>query len=161
MKYSHAQEQARFDQQWERFRAEYRRAGMEESAIEAIYRFDLECFNSDRRLREHLADLPFTSIGDVEESVNSSDAELKISRFLESETIPNGFYETTRYGWIDEIENQALLKRLKELKAADLELLTQYVFDEKTQKELAREMGITQGMVCKKIARIKNFLKKR
>ena len=160
MAYNDAIARRRFQAHWEQLRQEYRDAGMSEESIDAIYQFDLAFFRDERNNKQHQASLPYTNIEDIEDGVDSSNAELKISRFLESETIPNGFYDTSRYGWIDEIENQALVKRLKKLKAADLELLTQYVFDEKTQSEIAEEYGLSQNAIWFRIKRIKNFLKK-
>lgn len=54
-----------------------------------------------------------------------------------------------------------LAERLKHLTEDDLELLTRYVFEDATQKELASQYGIGQQSVSKRLKKLKSFLTKR
>ena len=53
MGFNHGLERKKFEARWSRLRVEYAASGMEESAITAIYEFDRQTFNSDRRYAEH------------------------------------------------------------------------------------------------------------
>ena len=46
MGFNYAREYKLFEEKWERLRAEYRKAGMSEEAIEEMYKFDRAFFNS-------------------------------------------------------------------------------------------------------------------
>lgn len=64
-----------------------------------------------------------------------------------------------KYAWIDEISSPTLQKKLLSLSDSDLDILDAHVFGEKTQVEIAKEIGISQKNVSKKLKRIKQFLK--
>ena len=66
-----------------------------------------------------------------------------------------------RYDWIEQIDDPVLAERLKHLTEDDLELLTRYVFEDATQKELASQYGIGQQSVSKRLKKLKSFLTKR
>ena len=66
----------------------------------------------------------------------------------------------SRYAWIDEIENQELLTAIRVLSADELELITQIVFDELSQREIATALGVTQPAISQKLKKILFFLKK-
>lgn len=53
MVYNYNQEKHAFDQRWTYLHKVYSHAGMSETAIADIYKFDKEEFNCTRREREH------------------------------------------------------------------------------------------------------------
>ena len=55
--YNHGLEEKIFEEQWSKTAEEYRKSGMTEEQIVAIYEFDRKVFNSDRRYRERTIDL--------------------------------------------------------------------------------------------------------
>ena len=57
MSYNHGLEEKIFEKQWKKTSEEYRKSGMTEEQIAAIYEFDRKVFNSDRRYRERTVDL--------------------------------------------------------------------------------------------------------
>ena len=63
-----------------------------------------------------------------------------------------------KYAWLDEISSPELIGKLLSLAPEDLELLDAYVFGDKTQVELAKEKGISQKNISKKLNRIRRFL---
>ena len=67
---------------------------------------------------------------------------------------------TGKYDWIETIENESLVCALRALSAEDLELLTLYVFADLTQCEIARNLGVSQPYIVKKIKKIKKILEK-
>lgn len=52
MSYNHGLEEKKFKERWQKTAEEYRKSGMTEEQISAIYKFDREVFNSNRRYRE-------------------------------------------------------------------------------------------------------------
>lgn len=59
MSYNYAREKRKFDAEWKRKALWYRKEGMSEEDIEAMYRFDLAQFNRDRAYESRLS-----SVGD-------------------------------------------------------------------------------------------------
>ena len=53
MSFNYASEKRKFDAMWAKLRVEYREAGMEESAIAAMYEFDCEVFRKNRTYGIH------------------------------------------------------------------------------------------------------------
>ena len=54
MPYNYAREKRKFDAEWKRKALWYRKEGMSEEDIEAMYRFDLAQFNRDRAYESRL-----------------------------------------------------------------------------------------------------------
>ena len=65
---------------------------------------------------------------------------------------------SNRYSWCDEIDNRALSIKLSGLKSDDIELITLYVFDGLTHREIAERYGCSEQNIQKKFQRIKKFL---
>ena len=142
MSWNNGYERRKFEA-WQKKQAEECRAlGMSEEQIQAIYEFDLEQFNSERRYRMHTQPIQVQEFeeNDADESDNTL-----LKEFFEELTcnIENSGYKS-RYWWIEEIEDTKLAERIRLLSQDDLELLTKSVFDEYTQTELAEIYGIAQ-----------------
>ena len=65
-----------------------------------------------------------------------------------------------RYGWIEGIGDQRLVRVLKRLSISEKELLTKYCIEDKTQQEIAAEMGLSQRAVGKQLQQLKKYFKK-
>ena len=63
-------------------------------------------------------------------------------------------------GWIEGIGDQRLVRVLKRLSISEKELLTKYCIEDKTQQEIAAEMGLSQRAVGKQLQQLKKFFKK-
>ena len=137
MAYNYAREKRRFDAEWKRKALWYRKEGMSEEDIEAMYSFDLAQFNRDRAYESRRRPLE-TACGSC--YVRAPEA-------------------AGRYGWIDEIGDRRLAERLLKLSESDMELLTLIVKRGYGVNELARLYGVTHSTISRKITRIKNFLK--
>ena len=156
MSWNNGYERRKFEA-WQKKQAEeYRALGMSEEQIQAIYAFDLEQFNSERRYRMHTQPIHVQEFeeNDADESDNTL-----LNEFFDELTcnIETSGYKS-RYWWIEEIENPKLAERIKILSKDDLELLTKSIIDEYTQTELADIYGIAQKNISKKLKRIKKFL---
>lgn len=157
MSFNYASEKRKFDAMWAKLRVEYREAGMEESAITAMYEFDCEVFRKNRTYGIHNTYFS-TVMPDGEEVADDRSSFMKkfSSRFSvqAEESDPD-----RRYGWIDEIENPVLSEILQKMPEKDKELLTLYVIEGYTVTDIAKMEGSTHQNISKKIRRLKNILK--
>lgn len=159
MGFNYGLEKKKFDQEWKKLRREYRAAGMDEAAIEAMYAFDWMGFNAERAYQNHTQRMPFQQFDDDGDTAGE-DASALLVKFLDAFAVmPQETDERNRYGWLDEVESEALYARLQKLSDDDIDLLTLYVFEGFSVVEIAAMKGIAHQNVSKKIRRIKKFLK--
>lgn len=159
MGFNNGLERKRFEAMWKKLRAEYAAAGMDEAAIEEMYQFDLDAFRSDRRYGEHTQAMPSQQFEDDGDPADESNSALLVKFFDSFAVMPQDTDEGNRYGWLDEVESEALSAALRKLSDEDIELLTLYVFDGYSTTEIASLQGIAHQNVSKKIRRIKKSLK--
>ncbi len=153
MGFNYAQEKRKFEKQWAVIRREYENVGMSPDTIEELHNFDWNWFKSRRRYINHLADLPE---GITVEDFPQADAERSVGDTpLRYGAICVG---SDRYRWLDEIEDEKLLKKLAALSQDDVELLTQLVFEEHTQREIAQRRLCSQVAVFKHLNKIRKIL---
>ena len=91
-------------------------------------------------------------------ATDQEDKSAPMKKFLDAVSCWDNYAGSSRYGWVEEIEDPQMSARLRSLSPEDLELLTRYVFDGYTQTELAHQYGISQKNIHKKWQRIKNYL---
>ena len=130
MHFNNGKERADFEKNWEQLRKWYRAEGMSEDAIEAMYWFDLEEFNSTRRFVTHniyLEDVP-------EKECSEEDYE----SFEKNKS---------RFWWLEEISDPDLASAIKELSDSDLEILTMYVYEGYTQQDIANMFCMYQSNI--------------
>ena len=156
MAYNNGREQRRFRKEWEKLRRDYRAAGMQEEAIDEMKAFDREQLKGDRRFCTHEEPLS-SKMADA----GTKECELQIStRFGESLWVKTNISAPDRrYAWIDELDNEKLIKAVGSLKPSELGLLTRYAIEEYTVTEIARQMGMRHQTISEKIGRIKQKLK--
>ena len=158
MGFNYAAEKKKFETLWARLRREYRAAGMSDAAIQKMHDFDWEVFKQERIYRLHTQDL---GIGIFDEpSAEQEDKSALMKKFLESVSRWDDYTTASRYGWIEGIGVQRLVRVLKRLSISEKELLTKYCIEDKTQQEIAAEMGLSQRAVGKQLQQLKNFFKK-
>ena len=158
MSFNYAAEKKKFETLWARLRREYRAAGMSDAAIQKMHDFDWEVFKQERIYRLHTQDL---GIGIFDEpSAEQEDKSALMKKFLESVSRWDDYTTASRYGWIEGIGDQRLVRVLKRLSISEKELLTKYCIEDKTQQEIAAEMGLSQRAVGKQLQQLKNFFRK-
>jgi len=136
MTWNNGLEKKKFDIEQKRMADEYRRARMSEEQIKQIQQFDLNTFNSSRRYFEHTQQLTENMISE-NESFNFED----------------------RYHWIEEIDDPELVSVIRKLSARDIEIITMYVYENYTHKEIAAAFGLTRSGVTKRFKRFREILK--
>ncbi len=151
MGFNYAKEKAEFDRQWAKIRKQYEELGMSQDAIEELYSFDWDWFKSQRRYGSHLADLT--------EEVN-----VETIREASTETIPGDIPASLGSDprqWLDEIEDEQLVRKLMQLSKDDIALLTHLVFEEYTQSEIAHKKAVNQATISRQFSQIQKIFRNR
>lgn len=159
MAWNNKAKRIQFEQKQKLLADEYRSLGMSEQAIHDMYEFDLSVLRSDRRFYSHNQSIENLKAFEGGESVNRE--------FL-YQLIPNTLAVSdddlclhSSDWWVEEIADESLAKAVKSLSMEQIHLLTLYVFEQMTEKELASVYGIAQQNISKKINKIKKILENR
>lgn len=156
MSFNKGYELKKFEAHWEKLRIEYAAAGMTEDAIQKMYDYDRQQFNSERTFVERTQEFTAPAYESSEE-----EASPLMLRYQDAITVTDTYHETkSRFAWIGEIENERLLSALENLSEDDLKLLTFYAYEGYTVTEISKVLGVSQPTISIKIKRITNFLKK-
>lgn len=142
--------------EFKRFRSErkekhelYRQLNMTQEQIDALDEFDTKEFLSAIRYNRHTQPLITEDY-----SEDSENRHVLYQKFGEVLTVELDLPSCEKYEWLDDIDSLALLKRLHSLPSEDLDILNAYVFEGKTQTEIAEKMNVSQQAIQKRIARI-------
>lgn len=157
MSWNNGYERRKFEAEQKKLAEEYRALGMSEEKIQALYEFDLAQFNSKRRYYMHTQE--FTT-SDFEEGESDDSESTLLHKFFDelTVTIEYGSY-SSRYWWVDEIDNPDLHKKIKSLSEDDIELLTLLVFESYRKSEVAKILGCEPYHITRRLARIKEQLR--
>ena len=156
MSFNKGLELKKFEAHWEKLRIEYAAAGMTEDAIQKMYDYDRQQFNSERTFIERTQEFTAPAYESSEE-----EASPLMLRYQEAITTTDTYHETkSKFAWIGEIENERLLSALENLSEDDLKLMTLYAYEGYTVTEISKVLGVSQPTISIKIKRITNFLKK-
>ena len=154
MEWNNGKERALFHKEQAELRKQYLAAGMTEEQIQALHAFDREWYKSRRREAVHTQRLDIQTSED--EDINKDNPLYK--KFFEKLAVEDNHADYSRYGWIDELENEALAKAVNVLSDTDKELLTMLI-NGFTQSEIGAEMGVSQQSVSKRIKKIQRFFR--
>ena len=157
MKWNNGYERRMFEIKQKKQAEEYRKAGMTEEQIKAMYEFDLEQFNSDRKYYRRTQ--PFTS-SDFEEGDEDDSESTLLEKFEEQITVSlDDATCHSRYWWIEELDNPKLAEAIKKLTKEQIELLTLVVVDGCDQSEVAKIFNVNQSTISRRFESIKKILK--
>ena len=155
MSFNKGYELKKFEAHWEKLRIEYAAAGMTEDAIQKMYDYDRQQFNSERTFIERTQEFTAPAYESSEE-----EASPLMLRYQEAITTTDTYHETkSKFAWIGEIENERLLSALESLSELDLKILTLYVYAGYTESEIASALESKRITIHKRIERITMFLK--
>lgn len=148
MSWNNGRERNRFEKRQMVLAEQYRAVGMTEEQIQEMHEFDLAVFRSERIYYTHTQALEI-------QSNENGEVICDVSNFLleyhQSENFRNC---SNRYWWIDELEK--MYYAAKSLSDDEKELVTLYVFDGYTQKEIATLNKCTQALISYRLNKIKN-----
>ena len=112
MSFNKGYELKKFEAHWEKLRIEYAAAGMTKEAIQKMYDYDRQQFNSERTFIERTQEFTAPAYESSEE-----EASPLMLRYQDAITVTDTYHETkSRFAWIGEIENEQLLTALETLK---------------------------------------------
>ena len=152
MKFNYTYENKKFIEKQKKQAEEYRKQGVSEDDIKAMYEFDREQFNSERRYREHTQPLVSVDIYNDESKVSKSDLLSDIMSEMAVSQEETG--SPSRYWWIETINNDRLAEALKALSVTDKEILTLYFVEGYVQSEIGERLGTTQKQISRSLKRI-------
>ena len=142
MSWNNGYERKKFEQEQKAQAKEYRKCGMNEEQIQAMYLQDLQEYRNNRIFAIHIQSIEELD-SDGEESRNALDMS-----------------ECGRYGWIDEIENNALYCAICKLNTNQKELLTLLYRDGYTLSEVANRIYHTSvAAVSLRLSRIQKRIR--
>ena len=160
MEWHDGTERRRFEREQAELRKQYLAAGMTEEQIQALYAFDREWYKSRRREAVHTQRLDIQTSED--EDINKDNPLYK--KFFEKLAVEDNHADYSRYGWIDELENEELAKAVNVLSDADKELLTMWILtlliEGFNQATIALSLGMTQPAVSQRIKKIRGIFQK-
>lgn len=157
MGFNYGLEKKKFDEMWNERQKEYEKAGMSVEAIKSMKDFDWEIFNQERRFRKHnqyINDSMWIGEDEIEEGKSAL-----LNKFLTEFSFEDKHFEDRKNGWIEMLDNDKLTKFLK-VSSDTLEILTEYVFNDKNQVEIATHLGVSQSALSQKMKTIRKNLKK-
>ena len=157
MSWNNALERKKFERRWSQEEKAYREAGMTEEQILSIRELEEEQYRSNRRYQMHTVEFEVNEF-DEDDSDESDNALLYKNLEAFSVEMPP-ITDNSRFGWIQEIENEELARQLLSLSETDKEILTLLAFEERSQKEIAEIMGIPYRTVKYRIQRFREILK--
>ena len=153
MSFNKGYELKKFEAHWEKLRIEYAVAGMTEEAIQKMYDYDRQQFNSERTFVERTQEFTAPAYEGSEE-----EASPLMLRYQEVITTTDTYHETkSKFVWIGEIEDERLLSALENLSEDDLKLLTLYAYEGYNEIEISKVFNISQPAIHKRIMKITIF----
>ena len=160
MKFNYGYEKKKFDEEWVRLRKEYEAAGMSKDAIDAMYRYDLDTFREQRNYCRH-TQLMDGFDTEAEKCAASDDISPMQKRLLEQMCVDMPVADPDRrYAWIDELDDEDMVKAVKSLSRKDVDLLTRVVYEGFRQIDVAQDRGISKQTVNERWLVIREKLKK-
>ena len=153
MSWNDGYERKKFEQAQKAQAKEYRKCGMKEEQIQAMYLQDLQEYRNNRIYAIHIQSIEELE-SDGEESRNALH-----KKFLLSMTCTMDMSECGRYGWIDAMENTALYGAISKLTTDQKELLTLLYCDGYTQTEVAALLHSNLLAINKRVSRLQNRIR--
>lgn len=153
MSWNNGYERRKFEQAQKAQAKEYRKCGMNEEQIQAMYLQDLQEYRNNRIYAIHIQSIEELD-SDGEESRNALH-----KKFLLSMTCTMDMNECGRYGWIDAMENTALYGAISKLTSDQKELLTLLYRDGYTQTEVAALLHSNLLAINKRVSRLQNRIR--
>lgn len=153
MNFNYSYEKKKFEQEWSKFEKEYRQAGMSDEDIKKMKNFDYEYFKLNRNTVLHTYDLQLCN--DFDDNGNDDFDKFEYITSKEQEKVETH----SRFWWIEELDSDELILKVKTLSYQELELVDLHVFSDLTLKEISELQRIPYRTIKRKFEKIKKFLK--
>ena len=150
-----AYEYSIFRQKQEKLRERYKSLGMSEEQIREMYMFDLRQLNRDLAYRRHVQ-----CVG-LDSEIETQSRRSFLCKDDDRLSVTQKSDETRPLWWLDEMEDEALVNKLKMLSTEELNLIDMLVFQGLSQTEIGTRLKISQAAVSQRINTIRKRIKKR
>ena len=151
MKFNYEHEKRIFEKDWMYIEKQCLEVGIAKDEIEKVKADEWEAFRRERSFRYFTVHFPEEEYMD-----GSHPMEVKYpEKFYREDT----YFQTGRYDWVESISDPELLDKIKGLTSKQLDILTQYVIEERNQAEIAKKFGVSQAAVSQQINTIIKKLK--
>ncbi len=158
MNFNYSYEKKKFEQEWAKLEKEYGQAGMSDKDIQEMKNFDYDCFKLNRNTVLHTYDLQFCN--DFDDNGNDDFGNIDLSKVEYITVKEQEKVEThSRFWWIEELDSNELIQKVKTLSYQELDLLDLHIFSDLTLKEISKLRGIPYRTIKRKFEKIKKLLK--
>ena len=134
--------------------------GMAEEDIDRITAFDLKLYRADRRQMRHDKGQSYEDVLELYEKEPRPGERRQGTVPSSMISDPDTFGPADPAYWVEELDTPALAAAVKSLDPADLELLTLYAMEGKTQCQIAVLRGVSQKTVSRRLEIIRSILQK-
>ena len=149
MTFNYTSEKRKFDNAWAKLAQTYAEAGMTPDAIKEMYEYDWGVFKATRIEALHSQGI---TIPDVDyEEYEYPLVERLWDNFVNDYDTLGGH---SRHWWLEELTSPCLVLGLPALTDADKELLTLYVLEQRTVREIAKKLHTSKSKVDRELQRI-------
>lgn len=147
MSWNNANERRKFEKYWENQEQMLKEAGASDSLIKELHEYDLHVHNRERAYIERTISLDevLAQNGFRDEWAHNP-LSLSDSSVFRVEMRP---FEDSECWWINEIKNESLLEALEALNEKQKELISLLVYENRSQKQVAKLWGISQQAISK------------
>ena len=142
MTFNYGAERKKFEKNWAKTEAHYRKHGMSENAIREMREYDWDMFKAARIEAIHTQDVGFQPDADEDEAMLESPLLMKFFDQFTSQYDTHGSH--SRHWWLEELSDPRFVAALPRLTEDDKELLTLIVVEGCTQEECAVKLHISQ-----------------
>ncbi len=152
MEFNYNTEKRKFEQNWAKFEAFYRKNGMPEESIQKMYEYEWDQFKAARIEAIHTQEMGFQPDDDDDKVMMDSPL---FKKFFEQFTSEYDTYSThSRFWWLEELCDPRLVAALPRLTDEDKELLTLVIMEGYSQEECAVKMHSSQSAISRKFIHI-------
>ena len=155
MKFNYRIKELVFIEEWEKLEKEYKEAGMSDDAIKEMKAFDWEMFKKERIYCMHNQLMTVNYYPDGNRSDLSRPG--LMDKFFEEFSYEDKHFINDRYGWIECLDDEALIEKIWELDELTIECITMYVFEGMTLEEISEKVGLEASSISRRIKKIKKI----
>lgn len=156
MTFNYALEKKKFDAAWESLRKFYTESGMEPAAIEAMHEYDWDAFKAARIEALHTQELVIPEVAADDDEMEEPLVRRYADRFL---TEYDTFGGHSRYWWLDELTTPCLTIGVPLLSEEDKEILTMFIVDGMTTREIASRMNTNHMKISRRLQKLFSYFK--
>ena len=159
MEFNYTTERRKFERNWAKTEALYRKHGMSEVAIQEMREHDWDLFKAARIEALHTQEMGFHP--DDDDDTRMMDSPL-LKKFFEQFTTQYDTYAThSRYWWLEELSDPRLVAGIAKLTDDDKEFLTLLIVEGYSQTECAVKMHSSQSAISRRFIRIIDIFTKK